>query len=1154
MIQYITQLRRGWKDDTRDDWTEYEAQENHLKPSEGELVVEYDHGVPKFKIGDGVSEFSQLPYVDNELAQAIGQLEADIENIASPGTLVINSQEDWDRELNNFHMYRKIIVDTDITLTGGNPWWMPSYTYKVEFDFLNHTINGNGLMMNAIWENADTNEGVARSNTIRNAYFFNCYPQYFEKLENCIIEKDVYSTNNLYNCEIRGTAYGCSNMIGCTANGLNSCKNVMLNSYDGVTIISCTNVFNMEDISVPGAEVDMSFDNTGTNLEATTIDGAIRELANQTSTDTNILTINSQEEWDVELVNFHNYKVINVLCDIELLVNPAWFMPENVVDCEFNFFGHTIQNTQPVDRLFPGYFTGVSADLADAGIGTNIIKNAHFSECTPDRFAKLENCTMPSVTNVNNLYNCDIEGTAIGCNNLIGCTASRLEYCNNIILNSYDEVTMTSCTNVLNIEGTAVEADISFDNADTNIEATTIDGAIRELANVAPVDSGTLTLYGDFTYSLYFDIRSDSWFEVSYAGRKELYRPAIHPDKVRVTIDGKAYPCEEIVIKGYITSFWADTSGIKNVKADKLDTLTAFKYNNWRGEDTLCLDGMPNLEWLRLIDSPITKLKAEKMPQVKTLIKLNNDGKDITPISITPKMVPVVYEYGNKFYKPNDKLYLSKGDNIQNLGIPDENICYVDETKSESGDGFTPATAFNSFTEALNGHPDSYGASRVIRLLSDATYDTGSQSVWIDWSYGRDGAYAYEGTLIIESDENAHSRRRLKIKGSQRSLGIPYPTIFRNIVLVGDGSNYTTSMKSNAGYFTSLWIRAKTLFENVDSYTLPIVCDKPGALIEGVNSRFGMIRYGTTGWNHGASTNVNGNVTIELKNCTVHRLNCSACGYTDGDASGNYGAGTINGSLTIFADNSTITNLTSPSVSKPTTITDGLYLYSLNGSVFPTHDFVVTNGTHNRTLEIYGGWAEVKSESNSSIYLYSDHPRRYPTVINEAGEENARITEDNPWEWEISDGITVVDFNKTLTQPLTKTEWCLGGYISPYEQIILPEPDVVNPYFLTFNDTIEQLFITTNNTWISFRIFSNLKNLSLKNSKNLTDISFGLPDSISIIELTGIPAATQIIEGLCTFDDGITRTIYMKGITQEEIAAINVPEGWVIEDNEFNEF
>ena len=65
MKKYVMQLRRGWKDDTtgRDDWAEYEAQATHMKPLEGELVLEYDNGVPRLKIGDGISEFSALPYI-----------------------------------------------------------------------------------------------------------------------------------------------------------------------------------------------------------------------------------------------------------------------------------------------------------------------------------------------------------------------------------------------------------------------------------------------------------------------------------------------------------------------------------------------------------------------------------------------------------------------------------------------------------------------------------------------------------------------------------------------------------------------------------------------------------------------------------------------------------------------------------------------------------------------------------------------------------------------------------------------------------------------------------------------------------------------------------------------------------------------------------
>ena len=87
-MAHIFQLRRGTRyvdekgntllndDDTpvRDDWATYTARENHRKPLEGELVVEFEQfynpatgtlgkKLPRFKLGDGDNEFADLEYI-----------------------------------------------------------------------------------------------------------------------------------------------------------------------------------------------------------------------------------------------------------------------------------------------------------------------------------------------------------------------------------------------------------------------------------------------------------------------------------------------------------------------------------------------------------------------------------------------------------------------------------------------------------------------------------------------------------------------------------------------------------------------------------------------------------------------------------------------------------------------------------------------------------------------------------------------------------------------------------------------------------------------------------------------------------------------------------------------------------------------------------
>lgn len=63
MAKYLCQLRRGWKEGDRNDWAEYEARADYMPPLAGELVLEYDNGIPRLKIGDGVHNFSELPYM-----------------------------------------------------------------------------------------------------------------------------------------------------------------------------------------------------------------------------------------------------------------------------------------------------------------------------------------------------------------------------------------------------------------------------------------------------------------------------------------------------------------------------------------------------------------------------------------------------------------------------------------------------------------------------------------------------------------------------------------------------------------------------------------------------------------------------------------------------------------------------------------------------------------------------------------------------------------------------------------------------------------------------------------------------------------------------------------------------------------------------------
>lgn len=69
--RYVFQMRRGWKYDSdpetgepRDDWAKYTAEKPDVAiPLPGELVLEYDNGIPRLKIGDGKHTFAELEYM-----------------------------------------------------------------------------------------------------------------------------------------------------------------------------------------------------------------------------------------------------------------------------------------------------------------------------------------------------------------------------------------------------------------------------------------------------------------------------------------------------------------------------------------------------------------------------------------------------------------------------------------------------------------------------------------------------------------------------------------------------------------------------------------------------------------------------------------------------------------------------------------------------------------------------------------------------------------------------------------------------------------------------------------------------------------------------------------------------------------------------------
>jgi hypothetical protein len=138
MANYIFQLRQGTRyvdengatllkpDGTpvRDDWTTYTAQEGHLDPLEGELVLEYEEvretgkKIPRLKIGDGINVFADLEYMSIDSFILPKQISVtlygseDIQNANKP-----QWEEEKDADGNFLGRYKQLVTINNAVIT-----------------------------------------------------------------------------------------------------------------------------------------------------------------------------------------------------------------------------------------------------------------------------------------------------------------------------------------------------------------------------------------------------------------------------------------------------------------------------------------------------------------------------------------------------------------------------------------------------------------------------------------------------------------------------------------------------------------------------------------------------------------------------------------------------------------------------------------------------------------------------------------------------------------------------------------------------------------------------------------------------------------------------------------------------------------------------
>lgn len=108
MAKYLFKLRRGKKitdehgNITRNDWAEYKTRDNYMPPQGGEMVLEYDNGIPRIKIGDGINDFDALPYMS-------------VDSFILPKQATIELTTQWSVASDNRHFQIVSVNGADVT-------------------------------------------------------------------------------------------------------------------------------------------------------------------------------------------------------------------------------------------------------------------------------------------------------------------------------------------------------------------------------------------------------------------------------------------------------------------------------------------------------------------------------------------------------------------------------------------------------------------------------------------------------------------------------------------------------------------------------------------------------------------------------------------------------------------------------------------------------------------------------------------------------------------------------------------------------------------------------------------------------------------------------------------------------------------------------